>query len=126
MSDLAEVTSADFAGKLAQDGEKLKLHLRGNADYAAVDAVEELLAKAHAEATRLKVADVSIDLTELEFMNSSCFKCFVGWITQIQELADRDQYKIGFLSNPNMHWQKRSLHSLRCFSIELISVTEAS
>jgi hypothetical protein len=57
-------------------------------------------------------------------MNSSSFKSFVSWITNIQELEADHQYKVKFLSNPSMHWQKRSLHSLRCFAVELITVTE--
>jgi len=31
---------------------------------------------------------------------------------------------VQLVSNPNMHWQKRSLHSLGCVAVELISVTE--
>ena len=40
----------------------------------------------------------------------------------VQEQPRR--YKVRFLSNPNFHWQKRSLHSLRCFAVELVSITE--
>jgi hypothetical protein len=119
------ISTPDFAGNARRDGDNLLLSLRGNADYAAVDSVEQLLAKAHAEAVRVGTKEASVDLRELEFMNSSCFKSFVGWITEIQEMPDKDQYKVTFLSNPKMHWQKRSLHSLRCFSVELISVVEA-
>ncbi|HEY4056443.1 MAG TPA: hypothetical protein VGM39_07530 [Kofleriaceae bacterium] len=125
MSDLVNINTTDFAGSARHDGEKLLLHLRGNADYAAVDSVEELLTKAHQEVIRAGAKEATVDLRELEFMNSSCFKSFVGWITEIQEMPDKDQYKVTFLSNPKMHWQKRSLHSLRCFSVELISVVEA-
>jgi len=63
-------------------------------------------------------------LRQLEFMNSSCFKSFVSWVTDIQELDDAKRYKVRFLSNPTYHWQKRSLHSLRCFAVELITVVE--
>ena len=43
----------------------------------------------------------------------------VSWITNIQEMEADRQDKV--LSNPSMHWQKRSLHSLRCFAV---TVTE--
>ena len=70
------------------------------------------------------MTEAVIDLRDLEFMNSSCFKSFVSWITDIQELEPAQQYKVRFLSNSKLHWQKRSLHSLRCFAVELITVTE--
>ena len=84
-----------------------------------------LLTRVHSESRRLGVTEAVVDLRDLEFMNSSCFKSFVTWITDIQELDAAHQYKVRFVSNPKMHWQKRSLHSLRCFAVELITVTES-
>lgn len=63
-----------------------------------------------------------VDLTRLEFMNSSCFKSFVAWIEQVQNLDPSEQYRIQFLSDPNMHWQRRSLKALSCFAADLITV----
>jgi hypothetical protein len=122
---VATVKGEDFAGTATHDGTAITARLSGNADYAALDAIDTLLGRTHAEAKRLAVAEVIIDLVQLEFMNSSCFKCFVSWINDIQELPDAAQYKVRFISNPTMHWQKRSLHSLRCFAVELITVSEA-
>lgn len=127
MSEVASVTGDDFSATAAaaHDGSAITAVLRGNADYAALDGVEMVLARTHVEAKRLGVREVVVDMRELEFMNSSCFKCFVSWITDIHELAEATQYKVRFLSNPQLHWQKRSLHSLRCFAIELITISEA-
>jgi len=124
MSEIVTVNGDDFAGAAHHEGATITAWLKGNADYAALDAVEMLLTRAHAEATRLGANEMVIDLRQLEFMNSSCFKCFLSWITDIQELATDQQYRVKFLSNPKLHWQKRSLHSLRCFAVELITVTE--
>ena len=124
MSELVTVSGEDFAGAATHEGSTLLTSLKGNADYAALDALEMLLTRAHAEATRLKITEMVVDLRQLEFMNSSCFKCFLSWITDVQELEPERQYKVKFLSNPQLHWQKRSLHSLRCFAVELITVVE--
>lgn len=124
MSEVVTVTGEDFAGAAHHEGATLSAWLKGNADYAALDALEMLLTRAHSEATRLRVSEMVVDLRQLEFMNSSCFKCFLSWITDIQELEPDRQYKVKFLSNPQLHWQKRSLHSLRCFAVELITVVE--
>ena len=44
---------------------------------------------------------------------------------ELLELPPERHYKVQFLSNPRLHWQKRSLHSLRCFAVELIAVVES-
>jgi len=124
MSEIVTVTGDDFSGTATHEGTVITAHLKGNADYAALDALEMLLTRIHSEATRLGATEMVIDLRQLEFMNSSCFKCFLSWITDIQELETERQYRVKFLSNPQLHWQKRSLHSLRCFAVELITVTE--
>ncbi len=115
----------DFHGDASQQGGVMTVRIAGTADYAAVDALEKLLDDVHDECMRTNVRQTSVDLRQLEFMNSSCFKCLVSWITILQELAPAAQYKLTFVSNPQMHWQKRSLHSLRCFAEDLISVTES-
>ena len=124
MSEIVTVKGEDFQGTAHRDGTAIVARLKGNADYAALDALEMLLTRAHSEATRLAASEMVIDLRDLEFMNSSCFKCFLSWITDVQELEPDRQYKVKFLSNPQLHWQKRSLHSLRCFAVELITVVE--
>ncbi len=98
---------------------------RGNADLRAREPLESLLGRVDAEARRLRVAEVEVDLRDLEFMNSSCFKSFVSWIGRVQDLEPEMQYRIRFVSNPSMHWQQRSLHALRCFAVELVSIETA-
>jgi hypothetical protein len=122
MSELVSVTGAEFTGSAEHEGAQILARLGGNADYAAMDALEMLLTRVHAEATRLGITEAVVDLRQLEFMNSSCFKSFVSWISDVQDLEAGKQYKIRFVSNPSMHWQKRSLHALRCFAVELITV----
>lgn len=125
MSEIVSVTGEDFKGTAHQEGTKFNVLLKGNADYAALDALEMLLNRTHSEAVRLGAKEVVVDLCRLEFMNSSCFKCFLSWITEIQELDAETRYKLEFLSSSQLRWQKRSLHSLRCLAVELITVTES-
>jgi anti-anti-sigma regulatory factor len=125
VSSVVSVTGEDFRGTAELDGRTLTMLLKGNADYAALDSLEMLLTRSHSEAVRLGANEVVVDLRQLEFMNSSCFKCFLSWINDIQELDVESRYKVNFLSSAQLHWQKRSLHSLRCFAVELITVTES-
>ena len=120
--DLPPVSAGEFKAEAALDGNAIAVRCAGNADLRAREAVESLLVRVDSQAQRLGAAEVVVDLRELEFMNSSCFKSFVSWIGRVQDLAPAAQYRIRLRSNPKMHWQQRSLHALRCFAVELISI----
>ena len=124
-TEVIAVKEDHFTGSAKHEGNVINAMLDGTADYAALGALETLLARTHEEATRLGVGEVVVDLQQLEFMNSSCFKCFVSWITEIQELAEAARYKVRFLSSSQLPWQKRSLRSLQSVAVELITVAEA-
>jgi len=71
---------------------------------------------------QLGVKTVKVDLRQLEFMNSSCFKIFVAWLAQLRDLDAAKQYKIQIVSNPNLLWQRRSLAALSCFAVDLVTI----
>ena len=121
-TDDLSISQRDFSASAGADGPSFVLRLSGNADMAAKDGLDALLPRVHAEARRLAVPEVVVDFRQLEFMNSSCFKAFVSWISEVSELEPTEQYKIKLLSKPELHWQRRSLHALRCFAVDLISV----
>ena len=121
MSSLS-VEGRDFSATAALTGATLSLKLTGNADMNAKESLDALLPRVHEESMRSSAAEVVVDFRELEFMDSSCFKSFVTWISEVQELAEEKRYRIRLLSRPEMHWQRRSLHALRCFAVDLITI----
>ncbi len=96
--------------------------LTGTADTRATTALADMLKQVHAECSEAGVREVEVDIRELEFMNSSCFKAFVTWISSVRELPSPQQYKLTFQSDSAKHWQRRSLGALSCFAIDLITV----
>ena len=98
------------------------LRLEGTADLRVKESLDAILAAVHAAALGATTANVDVDLRQLEFMNSSCFKAFVTWIGRIQELDTKQRYHVRFLSDPAMLWQRRSLHALACFATDLIQI----
>ncbi len=110
-----------FTCRIARAGEVVHLLLEGDANMDAVDEIGRILEEVHDSARRETAGTVVVDVRNLEFMNSSCFKKFVTWIGQVQELAAAG-YKVRFLSDPKLHWQKRSLHVLQCFAPDLVAV----
>jgi len=117
--------AAELRARLTHDGAALVATLSGTADLRVTDSVEAILTRVHQKALELAVAEVQMDLRDLEFMNSSCFKSFVSWISDVSDLT-AGQYRIRFLSNPSILWQRRSLHALSCFAAELVTIEAAN
>jgi anti-anti-sigma factor len=120
--DLPDVTTADLRVTAEHDGGAITIHFSGTADMRVSDALDQVLARLHEHTLRLSAPRVIVDLRELEFMNSSCLKSFVTWISNVRELDPEKQYAIHFISRPEILWQRRSLHALRCFAVDLITV----
>jgi hypothetical protein len=117
-----EISGPTFAASSSFDGRSLTVRLSGNADLGARSVLESLLPRVHFEALRVATEEVVIDFTALEFMNSSCFRSFVTWLSEVQDLPAERQYRIRLVSNATMLWQRRSLHALKHFAHELVSI----
>ena len=113
--------AAELRAQLTREDTGLVAKLSGTADLRVTDSVEAILTRVHQKAIELGIPEVRMDLRELEFMNSSCFKSFVSWISEVSDLTT-GQYRIRFLSNPSILWQRRSLHALSCFAAELVTI----
>jgi anti-anti-sigma factor len=108
--------------QLDTTGKRMDVLLSGNADMRSAPQLQDWLHALHEESARAHVEEVVIDLRTLEFMNSSCFKGFLSWISEVRDGDAAHQYRIRFLSDPNMLWQRRSLHALSCFAVDLITI----
>jgi hypothetical protein len=124
MGELPSIDQPDFAVRVREETAGLHVEIRGDASGDAFDALDRLLAVVHRVAMQRAATAVTIDMRDLEFMSSSCFKCLVTWVTDIQALDEAKQYRLTFRSNPAIAWQKRSLRSLSCFAVELITVEQ--
>jgi hypothetical protein len=120
--NLPAASLGDFSVEANLRERAIQARFTGNADLRAREALEKFLVGLHAEAQRVAAEKVVVDFHRLEFMNSSCFKSFVTWIGEVQDLNADKQYRIHFRSNPEMLWQRRSLHALRCFAVDLITI----
>jgi hypothetical protein len=123
MSDISLPTlPGDLRAKANQDASKVVLHLRGAAEYQDPKPLDDLLRVLHEASLKGSATEVAVDLREVEFMNSSCFKSLVSWISTLEEIDEARRYKVRFLSDEGVLWQRRSLHALKCFAPSLVSV----
>jgi len=119
--EIDPLVSTGFQLTPRHENDKLIVSFSGNGDMSAVDALGRFLKRVHSEATGLGVSEVAFDFRDLYFMNSSCFKAFVTWIDVASRMTAK-AYTIRFLTNPRLHWQRRSLDALRCLSPNVVRV----
>lgn len=103
----------------------LHLALRGTADSRTETTLGTLLTRIHAELLPEVVREAQVDLRALEFMNSSCFKALITWIVAVDKRTGDQRYRIRFLCNPELHWQKRSLKAMTHFGGGIVTVETA-
>ena len=119
---IAPIQDLEFSAEAQGSGRVFSVKLAGNADLNVKTQLDRFIAAVHDEARRASAEEVVVDLRRLEFMNSSCLKSFVWWISSVQELGVGTHYRITFLSSPSMYWQRRSLNALACLATDLVSV----
>jgi hypothetical protein len=117
-----DVGDFEFRAIVSSSSHSLGIRLEGVADFRVKEMLWAWLLGIHREALRLRVPQVTVDLRALEFMNSSCFKGFVNWLASLEDLEEDQRYRITLRSNPELHWQKRSLDALRNFAEDLVTI----
>ncbi|MBN2575453.1 MAG: hypothetical protein JXP73_12890 [Deltaproteobacteria bacterium] len=115
-------TENDFAANATADQGRILVSLSGTADVTIRNHLDHFLREVHQEAQRCRAEEVTVDVRQLEFMNSSCLKCLVWWVSTVQEQPAEGKYKIVFVSSPSLYWQRRSLDALACLADDIISV----
>lgn len=120
MSTLEPLVTPTFSCTPTLARQKLAIEFTGSGDMNAMTPLGDYLKSVHEAATSQGLLEVSCDFRKLTFMNSSCFKAFVVWIDSVKNLAA--PYKIRFQTDPNIHWQRRSLEALRRLAIHVVSV----
>ena len=112
----------DFTADASTSERRIQVNLTGTADLTVKSQLDRFLRDVHSEAQRCLAEEVTVDVRQLEFMNSSCLKSFVWWISTVQEQPGEGKYRIVFVSSPSVYWQRRSLNALACLANDIITV----
>ena len=122
---IAGIQEADLGARVDREGSVVTLVASGTVDQLSNTAFERALRTLHDDAVASPTTEAVVDLRAVEFMNSSGLKVLLSWISDIQGLEPPHRYAVRFLSNEQMHWQRRSLHVVRCFASDLITIDRA-
>ena len=104
------------------EGDLVKVRLHGSAEIGSKATLDEFLADVFAASDGHR--EVIVDMTKLEYMNSSSLKSLLAWIVRVRDLPEARRHRIRILSNPELHWQQRSLHSLVSMCGDVLEVEE--
>jgi hypothetical protein len=120
--DIPSIDANNLRAEASVRDDKLSLRFAGSADSRSLNAIETMLGRVHEEALARELPEVAVDFRECDFVNSSCFKAFVVWLEQIQDLEPTKQYRLRFFSDDTKSWQRRSLGALSCFAVDLVHI----
>jgi hypothetical protein len=120
-ADVSSIRELDFAAEV-HSGDPAELRLSGSADIVIADSLEAMVGELHEALEASNARAVVIDMRSLELMNAAAFNALVTWLGLVHEMPPERRYQFRFRSNPEIHWQRRSLETLSCFATDLITV----
>jgi hypothetical protein len=112
---------ATFDAEAVLDRSEIAVRFSGTADLSVKDIMDRFLIDVHAEAARMDVKSVSVDVSGLEFINSSCLMAIVTWITTVQAMVNR-RYQIAFHFKAVRDWHRRSFDVLTQLGEDVVTV----
>lgn len=114
------VNDPTFQADALMEGTEIFVRFTGTADLTAKGAMDDFLVAVHGEASRIYVSQVNVDVSGLEFINSSCLMAIVSWITGVQAMSRR--YQISFHFKSIRDWHRRSLSVLSQLGAGVVSI----
>lgn len=125
MSDrVVDVAVPTFSAQVDVAPDTVVVRLVGNGDVIAYPHLEGVFRAVHTAAQGSPPKTVCLDMRELCFMSSSCFKHLVVWMQQILALAPDLRYRVGVESARKHPWQARSLRTLTTFAGQVVKVDQ--
>jgi len=119
------VSSHSFSASVNEDGMSVRAKFSGTADMEVHAQLTSFLDQLHAALTEQDRRRVIADICELYFMNSSCLKLFVVWVGRAAKLSPETRYRVAFLMDPKLQWQRRTLEAMRAFAPAVLEIEEA-
>jgi hypothetical protein len=120
---LPQVSDEKYSALVVPDPLGIKVIFRGTISTVNPSLVLNPFVDAtHAYAVEMQAKDIRVDLTQLEFCNSSGFKSFIHWIERIQQSPEPKRYKLRFISTKERRWQRASLLALSCYGLHIVMI----
>jgi hypothetical protein len=123
MSPLQELSIPKVPGVTIALDAQGKLTLKGNiATRDPAGEIAPFLRRIHDVAVTEKQRVFTVDVTGLEFVNSSAIRLFIDWVTWIRSEKAENQYKFVIVMDPQVTWQKTSLVVLKSLAPQVVEL----
>ena len=99
-----------------------RVHFAGTGEAEGAAVLDRFLVLLHRVALSRELRRVTIELEELEFINSSCLKAMVAWIYKVD--TEGRPYRIHLRRDASMHWQRTSLATLQRLAPDVVVIEE--
>lgn len=86
------------------------------------DVVTPFLRRVHAVATSGGMKQLTVDIVQLRFMNSSSIRSLVDWVEWIRGEPEAKRYVLDFLTKSDVLWQKTTLMAIQAFGGQQVVV----
>jgi hypothetical protein len=122
-SPALQVAEEKYSAHLGADPQGIRVFFRGTVSTPnPATVLNPFVDAVHAHALEAAAKEVRVDLTQLEFCNSSGFKSFIHWIEKIQQAPEPRRYRLRFISTKERKWQRTSLLALSCYGVNIVAI----
>jgi hypothetical protein len=120
MSEIKARTVKDSGVELKTEG--TSVIISGSINHPKPNIfMEPFLQEVHDNILAKAIKAVDVDITDLQFLNSSGIREFVDWVMKLNELEEEKKYTIKFLCNAEHKWQDSSLSTVTFLNPEYTS-----
>jgi hypothetical protein len=122
LASVGEIRVETFVAQMKQQGDALVVGMRGNGDTAVLEQLKLFLDELLATAKSARVQEVTFEIQDLYFMNSSCLSLLLRFLNGSLEQRPPQRFRVRFRSNPNLRWQKKSLEAMRAYAMDIVVI----
>jgi hypothetical protein len=98
------------------------VRIAGHGDTLGAPVLDSYLKQLHEVALQTGLAEITLELDQLTFINSTCLKAMVSWIYKVDTTGR--PYQIRLLRDLALRWQKNSLATLQRLAPEVVRVED--
>lgn len=84
------------------------------------------LKKVHEAALADRLPSLTIDVRKLSFVNSSSMRLFVDWTVWLKDQPAEKRYKLIFLTDGAVTWQRKSFPVIRSLAPDIVEIRTES
>ena len=118
-----QVAEEKYSAHIGPDPMGIRVHFKGTISTVNPAVVlNPFVDGVHQHVVEAGAREIRVDLTQLEFCNSSGFKSFIHWIERIQQVPEPKRYKLRFVSTKERRWQRASLLALSCYGVNTVVI----